>query len=39
MYTTRPYLFSNPVSGSSLTPTPTVIAPFAEQMINTVNGS
>ena len=32
------YLFSNPISGSSLTPTPTVIAPFAEQMINTVNG-
>ena len=32
------YLFSNPISGSSLTPTPTVIAPFAEQMVNTVNG-
>ena len=33
-----PYLFSNPISGSTLTPTPTVIAPFAEQMVNTVNG-
>ncbi len=32
------YLFSNPISGSTLTPTPTAIAPFAEQMINTVNG-
>ncbi len=32
------YLFSNPISGSTLTPTPTVIAAFAEQMNNTVDG-
>ena len=32
------YLFSNPISGSSLTPTPTIIAPFAEQMVNSVDG-
>ncbi|MGB8030196.1 MAG: hypothetical protein WCF30_11085 [Terracidiphilus sp.] len=32
------YLFSSPISGSTLTPTPTAIAPFAEQMINNLNG-
>lgn len=32
------YPFSNPVTGSTLAPTPTVIAPFAEQMINTTGG-
>src|ERR1700722_764896 len=32
------YVFSNSVTGSSSAPTPTVIAPFAQQLINTVNG-
>ena len=32
------YPFSNPVTGSTLTPTPTVIAPFAEQLLNTTSG-
>jgi hypothetical protein len=32
------YVFSNTVTGSTLTPAPTVIAPFAEQMINTASG-
>jgi hypothetical protein len=32
------YVFSDSVTGSTLTPTPTVIAPFAQQMINIVNG-
>lgn len=33
-----PYVFSSTVSGSPLAPTPTVIAPFAEQLTNTLNG-
>lgn len=33
-----PDLISGPVTGSTLTPTLTVIAPYAEQMINTVDG-
>ncbi len=32
------YVFSNAVTGSTLTPAPTVIAPFAEQLINTASG-
>ena len=32
------YVFSNTVTGSTLTPTPTVIAPFAEQLVNTASG-
>ncbi len=32
------YVFGGSVTGSTLTPTPTVIAPFAEQMINIVDG-
>ena len=32
------YFFSNPISGSQLTPSTTVVAPFAEQMINTLDG-
>jgi hypothetical protein len=32
------YPFSNPVSGSTLSPTPTVIAPYAEQLVNTTSG-
>lgn len=33
-----PYLFSSPVTGSTLNPTQTLIVPFAQQMINTLNG-
>jgi len=32
------YLFSSPVTGSTLTPIPTVIVPFAEQLLNTTSG-
>ena len=32
------YVFSGTVTGSTLAPSPTVIAPFAEQIVNTVNG-
>ena len=33
-----PYVFSNAVTGSALTSTPTVIAPYADQLINITNG-
>lgn len=32
------YILSSAITGSTLTPTPEAIAPFAQQMINTVNG-
>jgi len=33
------FLFSNPISGATITPAPTVIAPFAEELVNIANGA